>query len=159
MAEGEDKTVRTLIYDSKPYYDPVMKVILIGIPASLSIGGFYYLASGEMVDAVKLLGVALFTLALFWSIFPRRYLIFDDSIKIVLGKPFFVNIPFHKIELARVSREFFMGINWSTSIVTTYHVEIVRKRRLTMTNIAITPSDPNLFVENLNKALSAWRGE
>lgn len=151
--------MKPLIYEGEPYDDLVMKIILTAIPASFFVGGFYYLASGEMADAVKLLGVALFTLALFWSVFPRRYLIFEDSVKIVLGRPFSVNIPFRNIKSARVSRDFFMGINWCTSIATTYHVEIVRKRRLNMMNVAITPRDPNLFVENLNNALSAWRGE
>ena len=151
--------MRTLLHDGEPHYDLVMRVILILLPASFFISGFYYLAFGEMADAVRMLGVALFTSALFWSIFPRRYLIFDDSVKIVLGWPFSINVPFRQIESARVSREFFLGVNWCTSIVTAYHVEIVRKGRLNMMNIAITPREPNLFVENLSRALSAWRGE
>jgi hypothetical protein len=92
--------------------------------------------------------------ATYWAIFPRRYCILDNKVKIVLGGPFSFNIPFDNLETARAPEGVTCGINFATCFSSKNAVEIVKKKGL---NVNITPGDRELFLENLDKALADWR--
>ena len=103
--------------------------------------------------AIAMFGITLFDALLFKAILPRRYQIFEDRLKIVMGGPFAINISFSNIKEAKPAsggKAFaYWGLRLATS--TNYVVEIVRKKGL---NIVISPSN-EMFLEQLNQALQS----
>ena len=85
-------------------------------------------------------GVTVFDALLFYAILPKRYQIFQDKVKIVLGQPIAIDIPLSTIREARPapgSRTFvYGGIRLATSSRNV--VEIVRSKGL---NIVISPAN------------------
>ena len=92
-----------------------------------------------------------------WMRIPQKYQILDSRIKILLQGPFHFDIPFDDLIRAGEGEEpgfwFHVGVNLITAMGKN-NIYIVRKTRMT---VNITPKDPKLFVENLNKAMDEWR--
>jgi hypothetical protein len=130
-----------------------LKSILGGVLALTLILGVILL-SEDIGAALAMFGVTLFDALLFKSILPRRYQIFQDRVRIVLGGPFALNIPLSNIRQARQassSKAFaYWGFRFATS--THYVVEIVRKKGL---SLVISPASGDMFLEQLNQALKA----
>ena len=138
-----------LLYEDTPKYDSWLKLILGGVLALTFILGIIFI-SQETEAAMAMFGITLFD-ALFKAILPRRFQIFEDRLKILLGGPFAINIPFSNIAEAKPAsgRKVFAywGIRFATSI---HHVvEIVRKKGL---NLVISPKNDDMFLEQLNQA-------
>ena len=95
-------------------------------------------------------GITLFDALLFKAILPRRYQIFEDGLKILMGWPFAINISFSNIKEVKPAEGrkalVYSGIRLATS--TRYVIEIIRKKGL---NIIISPSNI-MFLEQLNQA-------
>jgi hypothetical protein len=86
---------------------------------------------------------------------PRKYCIYEDRLKIVMGVPFSISVRFDAIEYAGEPRgKLTVGINFVTSFGNT--IEIVKKKGM---NVNISPGDRKAFLKNLNNALDKWRGE
>ncbi|MFC1940578.1 PH domain-containing protein [Chloroflexota bacterium] len=140
-----------LIYEDIPRYDFWLKLVLGGVLALTFIAGVALL-SQDLTGAWVMFGVTLFDALLFKAILPRRFQIFRGRLKIVLGGPFAINIPFYNIREARSvsSRKVFIywGIRFATSTINV--VEIVRKKGL---SLVISPTNVDRFLEQLNEAL------
>jgi hypothetical protein len=101
----------------------------------------------------------IFSLALVfvWMLWPRKYQILDDSIKVCLQGPFHFDIPFDDIDRAGEGEEpgfwFHIGLNYITAIGQN-NICIVRDPKMT---VNITPEHPKLFLENLKKAMDEWK--
>ena len=115
---------------------------------------FLGLETDDTEGIISLIGAAVFMVVIYWVIFPRKYCIFNNKVKVVLGKPLSFNIPFKNIETARPPQGLALGINFATALSAKDSVEIVRRKRL---NVNITPSNPKLFLEKLDEALTNWR--
>jgi len=139
-----------LIYEDKPKYDLWLKLILGGVLALTFILGVIFIYQ-DTEAAIVMFGVTLFDALLFKVVLPRRYQIFEDRLKILMGGPFAINISFSNIEEARPAsgRKAFAynGLRFATS--TRHVVEIVRKKGL---NIVISPRNGDMFLEQLNQA-------
>ena len=142
-----------LIYEDKPYYDVWFKVILALPLAVILMPGIYSLATNQTESAMVMLGPAIFLVLLFWVIIPRRYCILDSKVKIILGGPFSLSIPFNSIKSTGAPKGFAVGVNFVTTFSSGHAVEIVRNKWL---NVNITPTNRELFLENLDKALNSW---
>ena len=144
--------MKNLIYEDVPRYDLWLKFILGIVLALTLILGVVKLFEDIRVAWV-MFGVTLFDALLFKAILPSRFQIFEDSVKIVLGGPFALNISLSNIRYARLASGnkafFYWGIRFATS--TRYLVEIVRKRGL---SLVISPASGDTFLEQLNQALS-----
>ncbi len=139
-----------LIYEDTPKYDIWVKLILGGVLALTFILGVIFIYQ-DTEAAVAMFGITLFDVLLFKAILPRRYQIFEDRLRILMGGPFAINISFSNIEEAKLasgSKAFaYRGLRLATS---THHVvEIVRKKGL---NVVISPSNRDMFLEQLNQA-------
>ena len=138
-----------LIYEDTPQYDLWLKLILGGLLALTFILGVIFIYQ-DTEAAIVMFGVTLFDALLFKAILPRRYQIFEDRLKILMGGPFAVNISFSNIEEAKPAtghKAFaYGGLRLATS--TRNVVEIVRKKGL---NLVISPSN-EMFLEQLNQA-------
>jgi len=134
-----------LICEDTPKYDLWVKLILGGVLALTFILGVIFIYQ-DAEAAVGMFGITLFDALLFKAILPRRYQIFEDRLRILIGGPFAINISFSNIEEAKPasdSKAFaYRGLRLATS---THHVvEIVRKKGL---NLVISPSNGDMFLE------------
>jgi len=141
-----------LLYQDEPTYGLFLKLIIVIVPAALMAGSIYLWSSGESSGSLALLAEAFFIGIIFWVIFPRRYQVYEDHIRIVLGGPFSVKVGFNKITAIEATGRMALTVNFATRITKTY-VRIVNKKGF---SIAITPKSNDLFVENANRALSQW---
>jgi hypothetical protein len=140
-----------LLYRDKPKYGLLLKLILI-LPVAFVVLSIYLWSSGETSGALAFLIEAFFIGLVFWCVFPREYQVYEDHLRISLGGPFSVKVRFKNIETIRITNKTSFTVNFVTRITRNY-VEIKRKGGL---NIAITPTDAGLFVENANQALENW---
>lgn len=142
-----------LLYEDRPAYGLVLKIIIVLVPGLLLFASFYFWSSGNGDAALALLVEGIIISAIFWSIFPRSYRIYEDHIRIVLGGSFSFKAGFNNIKSLRVSTRLSFGVNFATTISRSY-VEITRANGM---RIAITPKAPDSFVENFNRAFSEWK--
>jgi len=147
-----DYSRSVLLYQDEPAYGLLLKLIVVLVPAALLVASIYLLSSGESSGGLALLVEAFIVGFIFWIVFPRRYQVYEDHIRIALGGPFSVKVGFDKIEAIRVTSKFIFSVNFVTKLTKSY-VEIAKRRGL---SIAITPRDNDLFIENANGALSQW---
>ena len=141
-----------LLYQDEPAYGLLLKLIIVIVPAGLLVASIYLWSSGESAGSLSLLAETLIILLIFWVVFPRRYQIYEDHLRIVLGGPLAVKIGFDKITAIEVTSRTSLTVNFVTKVTKTY-VRIVKKKGL---SIAITPKSNDLFVDNANRALSQW---
>ena len=141
-----------LLFDDKPEYGPFLKLIFTAMPAGLLIASVFLWSTGEVAGGLTLLAESLFIGLIFWAVFPRKYQVYEDHLRITLGGPVAIKIGFEKIEAIRVTNKIKFSMNFVTRFTRTY-VEIARKRG---PSIAITPKNNDLFVENANQALNQW---
>ena len=141
-----------LLYQDEPAYGLLLKLIIVIVPLALLATSIYIFSSGDNSGGLALLVEAFIISFIFWIVFPRRYQVYEDHVRIVLGGPFSVKVGFVKIEAIRVTSRFIFSINFVTRLTKSY-VEIAKKRGM---SIAITPRDNDSFVENANRAMSQW---
>lgn len=147
-----DYSKSLLRHQDKPAYGLILKLVLMIVPVALLAGSIYLFSSGKGTDAIVLLVEAFIVGSIFWFVFPRRYQVYEDHLRIVLGGPISVKIGFDQIEAIVVASRFALGVNYVTKFTKNY-VEIDKKRGM---SVAITPSDNDLFVKNANEALNQW---
>ena len=141
-----------LLYQDEPAYGLLLKLIIVTVPGILLATSIYVWSLGDNSGALALLVEAFIIGFIFWLVFPRKYQVYEDHVRIVLGGPFSVKVWFDKIRTIEVTSRLSFGVNFATKI-TKSHVEIVKKKGL---SIAITPKANDLFAEHANRALSQW---
>ena len=144
-----------LIYEDSAPYDPWLKIVLGGTLAFTLVMGIAFLPF-EVVGAYAMFGVTLFDALLFNAILPRRYQIYQDRMRIVLGKPFAVNFPFTTIKEAHAAEGSTAFVYWGIRLATSAKnvVEIVRSKGM---NVVISPANRDEFVEQFTRALKEYR--
>ena len=141
-----------LLYQDKPTYGLLLKLIIVIVPVALLAASIYVLSLGDSSGGLALLVEVFIVGFIFWIVFPRRYQVYEDHVRIVLGGPFSVKVEFAKIEAIRITSRFVFSVNFVTRLTKSY-VEIAKKSGL---SIVITPRDDDLFVENANRAFNRW---
>ncbi|MDP3879161.1 MAG: hypothetical protein Q8Q07_02500 [Dehalococcoidales bacterium] len=141
-----------LLYQDEPAYGLLLKLIVAGMPVALLGASLYLFSTGENEGGLALLLEAFLLVFIFWVVFPRKYQIYEDHVRIVLGGPFSIKVGFDRIKTIEVTRLPTLSVNFVTRLALT-HVVIVKKRGL---SIAITPGDNDLFVENARRAMDNW---
>jgi len=144
--------VEPLIYEDTPRYDVWLKAIMLLPLFFIAIGAFNLTSEPE--SAIGMFATAVLMAAIYWAVFPRKYRILESKVTIVLGGPFSFNIALDNIETARAPEGATIGVNFVTQFSSKNAVQIVRRKGL---NVNITPSDRDLFLENLDEALNRWR--
>lgn len=154
------KQSESVVYEDKPRYDlsyligPVVFVSLL-----LVLALYFYLR--DPLFGLLLLAPALVVGIANFALLPRKLCILEDRIKIVQGCAFSTKILFDTIETAHIttidseSGVFTpLRLNWETAHSKNGSIMIVRKKKM---NATISPKNPDLFLENLNKAVDAWQ--
>jgi hypothetical protein len=141
-----------LLYQDMPAYGLLLKLIVVIVPVGLLVTSIYLWFSGENTGGLVMLAEAFFIGLVFWVIFPRRYQVYEDHLRIVLGGPFAIRIGFAQITAIEVTSRLGLTVNFVTRITKTY-VRIIKRNGL---DVAITPKSNDSFVENANRALGQW---
>ncbi len=151
-----------LIHEDTPKYDLRYKIILIAMPAvtfalgllAVVDGYCFNVLPGESETGSRTAAIILFSttaliVAVYWAILPKRFSIFDDRVEIKFGL-LRLNIGLEKIDHAqpaegRMSSPGFGCVTSSGDIV-----------EISTTNgfhVRISPTNRDLFLESLDKAL------
>ncbi len=132
------------VHQDIPRYDLWLKVILWGVPVALATGGVVRL-SMEARGAYWVLAEALFIALVFKAVMPTRYLVYPDRVRIALGGPLGMNIPFSRIRrVRRGTAGLTPTINFVTSARGTIQID-----RMGAMSVVISPSRPDFFLEQL----------
>jgi hypothetical protein len=141
----------SLIYEDRAQQDMWLKLVLFGVLGLTLILGFVFLDI-DRAGAITMFCVTAFDGLLFNFILPRSYRVYTDRLVIVLGRPFTMTIPYTNIKTVRkVSGSNALGsggIRFATS--TRFVVEVARRKGL---SVIISPSDGDLFLEQLGQAM------
>lgn len=143
-----------IIYEDTPRYDVWFKAIIL-LPAFFLLLAAFQLIGNEKQSALGLFAIAALMVAIFWAVIPRKYCILEDRLRIILGGFFRFDVPFASIDIARKPEGVTFGINFATSMHNRNAVQIIRPGKI---NVNITPTRPEEFITQLNKALDYWRG-
>jgi hypothetical protein len=160
--------MKIVLYEDSPKYDLWLKIVLAFVPSLfivLALLIYYGVLPAESQEEARialavLFATAIFILLLYWAILPKKYQILEDRIRIsnFLGKPFpFDIIGFNTIEETRRAedkRGLTWGINSITSIKKKNIIVIVRSKGM---DVTISPSNRELFLQELNKAIANWK--
>lgn len=148
---GERDKAAIPVHEQAALYDSWTKYILAAILALTLIPGLWFLSTEPETGCV-LLGCTLFDVLLFHAILPRRYQLFNDRLRIVLGWPFAMNISLDTIREVRTADSWlafaYWGIRFATS--TRSMVEIDRSRGL---NVVISPVERDTFIAQVSRLL------
>lgn len=144
-----------LVHEDTPGVGLLLKAIITGV-LGLTLGLGIWLLLVDIAAASAMLAVTVADAVLFNWIMPRRYQIWSDRLRIVLGWPFALNVPLEDIAEAREASGWAAlgrrGLRLAPS--TTGVVVIVRRRGL---DVVISPSDRDVFLDRLNTGLEAVR--
>ncbi|MFC1969184.1 hypothetical protein ACFLVF_01680 [Chloroflexota bacterium] len=135
-----------LIYEATAAYDRWLKLFLPGVIAIVLVLRVTLAPIDSENPWLIILALAAFYAFLLHAVMPRRFLVFQDRLRIVLGRPFGFNIPFSSIKEARVASSGKMYVYWGIQFATSTGiiVEIVRHKGL---NIIISPTDREMFLK------------
>jgi hypothetical protein len=141
-----------MLSQHEPAHSSGLKLLLMLIPALLLGAGIYLWSTGETEGAQVLAIESLIFALVLWLVIPRAYQVFDDSLRIVLGGPLALKIPFAQIERIEITGRNALAINL-VSVVRRSYVIIVRKHGWAF---AITPEHSEVFVAAATSALNQW---
>jgi len=140
-----------ILYEERAEYSYWLKLLFL-IPVGLIIGAIILASNHEYEGFLVLIAESAFFVLLFYVIMPRKYQIYEDKLRIVLGNPFGINIKYSTIKEVKHSSSIkafvFGGIRFATS--TRYIVELVRNKGL---NYVRSPQNGDSFIEQLNQAI------
>jgi hypothetical protein len=137
--------------EHKARYDASIKVLLL-IPVCAPLIAFIVLFSSGSPDALETFIVFAFIVCVIWLIMPRRYIIMDDRLKLVMGASLAINVLYRNIKEIRKPSTVDLGVNFITSLKTP--LEIVVNKGM---NISIAPDDRESFLNDINGAMQQWR--
>jgi hypothetical protein len=142
-----------LLYEDTARTDVWLKLMLGGILIFLLALGIGLLFE-ETDGAFVIFGVTIFDALLFKIVMPQRYQVYSDKVRIVLGWPFAWNIPFTTIKEVRSAsgaKAFaYNGVRFATS-----SKNVVEIRRSKGCNAVISPSNKEIFLEQVSTAMKA----
>jgi hypothetical protein len=151
MTAGRNK-MRNPVHTDTAKYDFLTRFIFVALPLGLLITAVVLALQGQGEGATVMAGDALLVFLIFYAIAPRRYEIYADRVRIVLGGPFAVNIPMATIKEAKrtssASAFSYSGVRFATSF--RYVVEIVRSKGM---NYVISPSNGDMFLQWLHQEM------
>ncbi|MFH1032368.1 MAG: PH domain-containing protein [Chloroflexota bacterium] len=142
-----------LIHEELPQYDSWVRLLYL-IPFGLFIAAMFLAYSNEYEGFLVLIGEGALVGLIFYFIMPRKYQIYQNKLRIVLGTPFGVDIPLATIKEVKRASGFkayvYSGVRFATS--SRNIVEIVRSRGL---NYVISPQNVDFFIERFNEAVKS----
>ena len=141
-----------VLHEDTAAQSPIVRGIFIGVIALILISAIVLWATGEGEGALALFAEAFLITSILRIVLPRKFQVYDDHLRIVLGGPLGMNIGFEQIAKVETTDAMDFTVNFVTTVSRSY-VRISKKQGF---NIAITPANPQTFVTQANLALSRW---
>ena len=143
-----------LTYEDSPRYDPQLKWVVAAVINLTLIPGILLLYI-DIIGAWVLLAATALEALLFYIIIPRQYQVFSDKVKIVLGGPFSINLPFSSIKEVHSASSISAYIYWGLRMAPSAKgvIEIVRQPGI---DVVISPRNSDTFVKQLEAALNTF---
>jgi hypothetical protein len=139
-----------IIYQEPAEYVTWFKLLFL-IPAALIVAAIFLAFVKELEPSLFLALDGIIFVGFFYLLLPRRYQIYQDRLRIVLGGPFKIDIPFSSIKqinrISGVNRFLYSGVRFATS--PKYVIEIKRSKGL---DYIFSPSNGQFFQEQLELA-------
>jgi len=151
--EARQEALAYLLHVDTPKVALALKVLMASILAMTLVLGIWFVFV-DVEAAIVMFAVTVFDALLFKAVIPRRYEIWSDGVRIVLGGPLAVNIALRNIAEARAVAGEKAYVYWGVRLATTNRgvVEIVRSKGL---NVVISPADRETFLHRLSQAIEA----
>jgi hypothetical protein len=144
-----------LLYETASDYDKWQKLVFIIVPAVTFVVGLVLLMKDMSDAATTAFAITVFLALLFHIIAPRKFQLYEDRLRVLLGKPFSFSISLNSIKNVRPASAgkayVYWGVRWATS--SNNVVEIERRKGL---NMVISPSNSDTFVAQINDALKNY---
>lgn len=141
----------TPIYEEAAAIDWWLKLVVVAVLAATIIPGILTISDSPSEGWV-LLGTAVLVAVLFHAILPRRFQLYADRLRIVLGRPFSFEVRLDKIIEAGTIHPakslFNAGLRMSTS-----PGNAIQIRRHGAPTLLISPQNRERFLDQLNGAL------
>lgn len=141
---------QVVVFEDRPVYDKQNKYLIGGIIAIPLIIAIVILPQ-DIMGAAIMFGVTVFDAILFWCILPKRFLVYEDRVKIVLGGPFSYTIPFRDIVKVKQATKDTAFVYWGMRLGTSLHFQVELERTNGL-SVLISPSMEGEFIEQLNLA-------
>lgn len=125
--------------------------IVVGI---LSVLGVISLEEGadRWVAGIVLITTGLLDGVLFWAILPRRLQLLQDKMRVKLGGPFALNIPFADVKaVERCNTWWHVGLSFATS----FRGRILVRRRYGY-DVLVSAGDRETFLDQAEMAIREW---
>ena len=139
-----------------PRYGRWARTIILGVPTASFTLAVAYLAIQDWDAGSALLGVAIFATGISWSVLPRAYVLQVDRLRIILGWPWSLNVPFSTIDEFCPGRFIDAVAYWSLRLIPSVRGPVVVKRNRGL-SIVISPADRKEFLVAAQTALEAYR--
>jgi hypothetical protein len=140
-----------LVHEEKAEYSSWL-IYLLALPIGLVLAAIVFGVNRDLQPALVFLAEAGIFSLIFYFLAPRKYQIYQDRLKIVLGSPFSIDLRLSTIREATRSSGSkayaFSGVRFATS--SRFVIEILRDKGL---NYVISPQNGQLFLEQLNLAM------
>ena len=147
------KSPAFLLYEDEPRTDIWLKLMLVGLPVIFLVLGIVLLFQ-DTASALGMFGVTIFYAVLFRLVMPQKYQVYNDKVRIAMGGPFAWNIPFSTIKevrsASRTSAFAYNGVRFATS-----SRDVVEIRRSKGCNVVISPSNKDVFLEQVRTAMKS----
>jgi hypothetical protein len=143
--------LKEILHEHKAKYDTWILLLLL-IPVCILVYITITVAMEEESAGLTTILINIVIIGLLWLIMPRKYIIMDDRLKVVLGTPLFFYIPFSNIKEIKKPEGITFGINFGTSSSTILSIVLIRG-----SNINIAPDSRETFMKNMDKAMQEWR--
>ena len=137
----------------KAQYDAwVWAIVALVILLPLLLTGYYF-AIDVPQDALFTLFVSALVAAILWLLLPRRYELWPDRIRIVLGWRMGLNIPFEQIDDVHITRGSSAFVFWGLKFATSVKSPVLIKRKRAM-SVIISPREADDFIDAVREARS-----
>ncbi|MCX6012132.1 MAG: PH domain-containing protein [Chloroflexi bacterium] len=139
-----------VVYQEAAKYDLWLILLLVFIILlDFSIGVIIFFI--DPVGFYVLFADGLFLILLFYFVLPRRYEIYSDHLRIVLGWPVSMNIPLSTIREIKSADNYESMIFWGMKFATSSKTAIVILRSKGI-SVVISPTYKQKFTEHLVQA-------
>jgi hypothetical protein len=138
-----------IIFEDVPAWDSISKYILGGVIAAPFIVAVVLLRF-DITGAAVMFGITVLDALIIWMVLPKRFEVYEDRLRIILGWPAILDIPFRDITEVRQATSDMAYVYWGMRFATSSKF-VVEIRRNNGMNVIISPSRGEEFIEQLNQ--------
>lgn len=145
-----------LIYQSVPHFAWWFKLVISAVILLTLTPAMMLLAMGEVLGGYVMLGATALDALLFYIIIPRSYDIYSDKVVIKLAASLSIRISFDTLNSVRKAPSSYALAYWGLRFATQAS-GVIELKRAGGFDVVISPSNPESFLEQLERALAEYK--